>query len=165
MFTENPISERQVQAVWYDGALRPGGLRTLDGEPLRVLDAGIWNLEAGPDFKNAVVEIGSPPRRLVGDVEIHVNPSDWTAHSHSADPAYRRVVVHATWFDGQPPPGLPPGCASVSLGGIAAARPGFDLAKIDVGAYPFACIPREPRPCELALRGRPDAALAALSAA
>lgn len=165
MFTENPISERQVQAVWYDGALRPDGLMTLDGEPLRVLDSGIWNLEAGPDFKNAVVEVGSPPRRMMGDVEIHVRPSDWTAHAHSSDPAYRRVVVHATWFAGQPPPGLPPGCASVSLGGLAAARPGFDLAKIDVGAYPFACIPREPRPCELALRGRPDAIIAVLSAA
>ena len=31
------ISERHVQAIWYDGALRPAGLRAADGAPVRVV--------------------------------------------------------------------------------------------------------------------------------
>ena len=45
------ISERLVQAIWYDGALRPAGLRAADGAPVRVVYPGRWNLEAGPDFR------------------------------------------------------------------------------------------------------------------
>ncbi len=159
------VSERQVQAVWYDGNLRPTRLRTESGEPLRVIDSGIWNLEAGPDFKNAVLAVGMERRRVFGDVEIHVDPADWTAHGHSSDPRYSRVVLHVTWFAGKPPPGLPRGCMSVCIGEHAVWRDGFDLANIDVGAYPFACIPRDPRPCEKILRCRPDDAYAVLRAA
>ena len=153
MFEEKTVSERQVQAVWYDGALRPRRLQTVDGEELRILDSGMWNLEAGPDFRSALVEVGG--RRVSGDVEIHVHPRDWTVHGHACDARYAHVAVHATWFAGPPPRDLPPGCLSVCLGECAEGT-GLDLGRIDVGAYPFACIPREPRPCEEALRGRQD---------
>ena len=80
-----PVSERHVQALWYDGTLRPEDLRTVDGAPVRVIDPGAWNLEAGPDFRNAVVEVGSV--RLRGDVEVHLRAGDWTLHGHAQDPA------------------------------------------------------------------------------
>jgi len=159
------ISERQIQAVWYDGTLRPANLLTYSGEPLHVVDPGVWNLEAGPDFKNAVVEIGITHRRIVGDVEIHIHPSDWTSHGHSSDPAYSNVAVHATWLPGSPPAGLPPNCTSVCLGSFAELMHDFDLSRIDVGAYPFAFIPNDPRPCEESLHDAPDATLAVLRSA
>ena len=59
-----PISERHVQALWYDGALRPKDLRTTDGLSVRVIDPGAWNVEAGPDFSHAVLEVGPARRRL-----------------------------------------------------------------------------------------------------
>ena len=62
------ISERHVQAIWYDGALRPEGLRTADGAPVRVVDPGRWNLEAGPDFRDAVLEIGDEVTTIGGIV-------------------------------------------------------------------------------------------------
>ena len=83
-----------MQALWYDGALRPESLRTVEGVPLKVIDPGTWNLEAGPDFLGAVVEVGG--MRMRGDVEVHLRAIDWTAHGHGTDPAYANVVVHVT---------------------------------------------------------------------
>ena len=154
-----------MQALWYDGALRPANLLSYGGERLRVLDPGVWNLEAGPDFKNAVVEVVSTGRRIVGDVEIHIHPSDWNAHGHTDDPAYANVVAHVTWFPGAPPTGLPTHCTSVCIGVAAEARADFDLSRIDVGAYPFAFIPRDPRPCEESMHNAPEAVVSVLRSA
>ena len=52
------VTERHVQAIWYDAALRPRRLRTRRGSEVTVVDPGEWNLGAGPDFRNAVLEIG-----------------------------------------------------------------------------------------------------------
>ena len=91
-----PITERHVQALWYDAKLRPPALRTVDGACLRVVDPGVWNLEAGPDFHGAVLEIGRERRRLCGDVEIHLHPTDWTTHGHVRNAAYGHIVAHVT---------------------------------------------------------------------
>ena len=64
-----PITERHVQAIWYDSSLRPAQLRTVRGGEVRVVDPGIWNLESGPDFRHAVLELGRDRRRVEGDVE------------------------------------------------------------------------------------------------
>lgn len=162
------LTERHVQAMWYDGALRPDGLRAADGTPVRVLDPGAWNLEAGPDFRNAVLEIGVDRRRLTGDVEVHLRPADWTAHGHSADAAYAQVVAHVTWHARPPVPpsdALPAGCISICLGDILRTRPGFSPAQIDLAAYPYAHADAAPRPCERAFARDPDALLALLRAA
>ena len=62
------LTERHVQAVWYDRDLRPDRLVSRRGERVAVVHPGTWNLEAGPDFLGAVLEVGEPPRRVVGDV-------------------------------------------------------------------------------------------------
>ena len=158
-----PVSERHVQAVWFDSALRPAGLETSGGESVKVVDPGTWNLEAGPDFRNAVLEIGG--RRVCGDVEIHMKPSGWNAHGHSSDPEYSRVAAHVTWFPGPPPAGLPPGAVSIALGDAVAAAGRFAPESIDLSAYPYAAIPETPRPCAAVLSSDPDLAVAVLVAA
>ena len=60
----NPITERHVQAIWYDAALRPQRLLTRRGSDVTVVSPGEWNLGAGPDFRNAVLELG---RDWLGD--------------------------------------------------------------------------------------------------
>jgi len=163
------ISERHVQAIWYDGALRPGNLRTADGAPVRVIDPGRWNLEAGPDFRDAVVEVGEDGHRIRGDVEVHMHVSDWTAHGHGHDPAYADVVAHVTWYPGPPPVAgaeyLPPRCMRICLGDVLRTKPDFSPDEIDLAAYPYARLPATPRPCEAAFAHAPDAALALLRAA
>ena len=160
----SPVSERHVQALWYDGGLRPEELRTVDGLPIRVVDPGVWNLEAGPDFRDAVIEVGSSRQRIRGDVEIHLRPADWTAHGHAADSAYGRVVLHVTWFSGPVPVGLPTGCVSVCLGDFLRTRTDFSPDEIDLDVYPYAKLPTTERPCAAIFARRPDACLDLLRA-
>lgn len=161
--------ERSLQAIWYDAALRPEGLCTSSGQGVRVVDPGEWNLEAGPDFKNAVLEVGKDRRRLRGDVEIHVRPSDWSAHGHGRDHAYAHVVGHVTWYPGkrgaEGKPGLPRRCVRICLGNVLRARPDFMPEDIDLTAYPRARLPLSPRPCEGILSRDPDLAVEVLRCA
>ncbi|MBO7684292.1 MAG: DUF2851 family protein, partial [Kiritimatiellae bacterium] len=126
------VSERHVQAIWYDAALRPRRLRTRRGSEVFVVSPGEWNLGPGPDFRNAVLEIGPDRRRLVGDVEIHLCPADWDIHGHGADPNYRNVVAHVTWRGGPDPGSLPSGAVSIWLGPFVAADPSFSPDHIDL---------------------------------
>ena len=160
-----PLTERHVQAIWYDAALRPSALRTVRGGDVTVVDPGTWNLEAGPDFRQAVLELGRDRRRVIGDVEVHLKPADWSAHRHGDDPAYRNVVAHVTWYRGEPPPELPEKCVSICLGTFLRTRNDFSPDEIDVTAYPYAKLPRTERPCERFFGRNPDLGLAVLRAA
>ena len=160
-----PLTERHVQAIWYDAALRPSTLRTVRGGDVTVVDPGTWNLEAGPDFRQAVLELGRDRRRVIGDVEVHLRPADWSAHRHGDDPAYRNVVAHVTWYRGEPPPELPEKCVSICLGTFLRTRNDFSPDEIDVTAYPYAKLPRTERPCERFFGRNPDLGLAVLRAA
>ena len=160
---DDALTERHVQAVWYDAALRPDGLRTSGGAEVRVADPGRWNLEAGPDFRDAVLEIGPERRRVRGDVEVHMRTSDWIAHGHANDPAYANVVAHVTWHPGpQTTAGyasLPRRCIHICLGDLLRTRPDFSPDEIDLAAYPYARLPSTPRPCETAFARSTDDAL------
>lgn len=159
------ITERHVQAIWYDMTLRPRRLLTHCGNEVRVVSPGEWNLEAGPDFTNAVLEIGPNRRRVIGDVEVHLCPSDWDFHGHGTDPRYRNVVAHVTWKDGSVPRTLPPDAVSIWIGRLVSENPSFSPLGIDVLAYPQAKLPLDVRPCEKAIGGDPDLARKVLSEA
>lgn len=78
--------------MWRHGLLPLKPLRTTQGIPLEVIDTGVFNPNAGPDFLNAKVKIGSTI--WVGHVEVHLRSSDWYNHRHDADPAFNMVVLH-----------------------------------------------------------------------
>lgn len=67
-------------------------LVTTDGEPVEVIDPGLHNTDAGPDFFNAKLKIGGT--LWVGNVEIHTRAGDWFVHGHPGDRAYDNVVLH-----------------------------------------------------------------------
>lgn len=159
------VSERHVQAIWYDAALRPQRLVTERGQEVFVVSPGDWNQGPGPDFRRAVLEIGTSRRRVVGDVEVHLTPNDWDFHGHGADPAYRNVIAHVTWSDGCAPQSLPPEAVSIWLGRFVADNPSFAPDQIDLAAYPFARLPIDGRPCERRIGHDPERAQAVLAAA
>ena len=67
-------------------------LETTDGKYVEVIDPGLHNHNAGPDFFNAKVNID---RTLwVGNVEIHDKSSDWYLHGHDKDARYDNVILH-----------------------------------------------------------------------
>ncbi|MCC7300567.1 MAG: DUF2851 family protein, partial [Verrucomicrobia bacterium] len=133
-----PYSERHLHALWFDDRLRPQNLKTSRGEPVTVENPGRWNLEAGPDFFDAVLLIGRERRRVAGDAEVHIFSNDWKNHGHSADPRYAGVRFHITWFAGKIDESIfPPGTVHISLADGCSA----DLESIDLSAYPY----HEPR--------------------
>lgn len=74
-------------------ALKP--LFTTTGEAIIVEQTGVLNTDSGPDFSTAKIKIGDTV--WVGNVEIHVNSSDWQLHGHMEDKAYDSVVLHVVY--------------------------------------------------------------------
>jgi hypothetical protein len=72
-------------------------LQTIDGERIEVFNPGFVNTNAGPDFSNARIRIGSID--WVGTVEIHTRASGWYDHHHEQDRAYDNVILHVVWQD------------------------------------------------------------------
>jgi hypothetical protein len=90
------ITERHLQAIWSE-QLFLEGLKTADGEPVEVLSAGIWNVEAGPDFLRAHLKIGE--QELQGDIEIHLRSEGWQQHGHEGNPLYDNVILHVVLWE------------------------------------------------------------------
>ena len=104
------MMEQLLHYVWKHRIFPLGQLSTTDGQPLEVIDPGLHNRDAGPDFFNAKVRIGG--QMWVGNVEIHLRSSDWQRHGHQLDAAYNNVILHVaqvvdcevTTADGKHPP-------------------------------------------------------------
>lgn len=160
-----PYSERHLRCVWADPALRPPTLLTHDGQTVTIESPGRWNFEAGPDFLDAVLRLDPDARRVRGDVEIHIRPSDWSAHDHAGDPRYARLVAHVTYFPGMPEPDMPPGTLHLALRDSLKSYPSFSFDAIDLTSYPYGERSDHP-PCADAMRQiHPDMREAILDAA
>ena len=84
--------EQLLHYCWKHKIFPLGELHTTDGHLVEVIDPGLHNRHAGPDFFNAKVKVNGT--LWVGNVEIHQKASDWYLHGHHHDPAYDNVVLH-----------------------------------------------------------------------
>lgn len=89
------MQEAFIHFIWQYQYFDKKGLCTSDGKPVNIIHPGIFNTDAGPDFKEARIRIGEIEWR--GHVELHVNSSDWSAHFHQNDQAYNNVILHVVW--------------------------------------------------------------------
>ena len=87
--------EELLHFIWRFRLYNHLNLETSDGDPLRILEIGLYNVNAGPDFEFACVRIGDT--LLYGHIEIHINAKDWRKHGHASDPAYNNTVLHVVW--------------------------------------------------------------------
>lgn len=86
--------EQLLHYIWKHKLFPLESLHTTTGELVEVIDTGLHNHHAGPDFFNAKIKIGGV--LWVGNVEIHQKSADWYQHGHDHDPAYDNVVLHIT---------------------------------------------------------------------
>lgn len=91
------MGEAFVQKLWNEQRFFDTNMVAIDGRAIRVLKPGIWNHNEGPDFMHAEIEIDG--ELYVGDVEIHVQSSEWYRHKHHLNSRYNRVILHAVYFD------------------------------------------------------------------
>ena len=91
----SPEVEDFVQFIWQNQYFNKEDLSSEQGEKLNIIKPGFLNNDSGPDFKNAEIIIDDVT--WAGQVEIHINASDWFKHSHQNDPNYDNVILHVVW--------------------------------------------------------------------
>lgn len=84
--------EHLLHYVWKHKLFPLKVLQTTKGLPVEVIDSGLQNLNAGPDFFNAKLKINGT--LWVGNIEIHSHASDWLRHKHNCDKVYDSVILH-----------------------------------------------------------------------
>ena len=98
MNTNKKFKEIQLQLAWL--RLKPGTelyVEKKEVEKWILLYPGTWNLETGPDFLNAKIQINNEVH--IGDIEIHKQTSDWISHKHSENKHYNNVMLHVVYND------------------------------------------------------------------
>ena len=89
------MREDLLHYIWKFRKFDSINLCTVRGSVLNILDPGKHNRYSGPDFSDARIEIDG--QLWAGNVEIHVNSSDWYAHGHHEDPTYSNLILHVVW--------------------------------------------------------------------
>ncbi|WP_242916676.1 DUF2851 family protein [Pontibacter liquoris] len=94
------MKEDFLHYIWQHQYFDKTALATTDGEAVQVLRTGFYNADAGPDFKEALLQVGTV--EWSGSVEIHLRASDWFRHQHQHDQKYDQVVLHVVWEADRP---------------------------------------------------------------
>jgi hypothetical protein len=89
------MTERMLQYIWQFQYFNKHELVTESGEQLEIIYPGIYNTHQGPDFTAGRVRLGN--NIWIGNIELHVNASDWDRHQHGSDRNYQNVILHVIW--------------------------------------------------------------------
>lgn len=89
------MNERLLQFIWQFQYFNHDNLVTTDEKPLQIVKPGNFNSNQGPDFLEAQIRINKT--LWAGNIEIHVQATDWNLHNHSSDPNYSNIILHVVW--------------------------------------------------------------------
>ncbi|MEM9051473.1 MAG: DUF2851 family protein [Bacteroidota bacterium] len=89
------MNEDFLHYIWKKLQFDLTDLTTVSGEQVEIVNIGFHNQNAGPDFLDARIRIGDT--LWAGNVEIHINSSDWYKHKHDLDSAYDNVILHVVF--------------------------------------------------------------------
>lgn len=84
--------EQLLHYVWKHKIFPLKELKTTTGQQVEVIDTGLANTDADPDFFNAKLKLDGV--LWIGNIEIHERSSDWFKHGHHADTGYNSVILH-----------------------------------------------------------------------
>jgi len=85
------MNEMFLHFLWKYQLFHPE-LKTTDNVTVSILNPGMHNKNAGPDFFYSRLKIGDT--LWAGNVEIHMKSSDWYQHMHHKDEKYDNVILH-----------------------------------------------------------------------
>ncbi len=100
MFVGMHFSENFLYFIWQFRLFNTNELYCIGGEKLQVINPGLLNKNAGPDFSEAKLIIDKTT--WVGNVEIHTVSSDWILHGHENDKCYESVILHVVYEQDKP---------------------------------------------------------------
>jgi hypothetical protein len=129
--------EIELQARWFAGEFGRE-FHALDGRAVQIIQFGVWNREAGPDFVEAAVSIDNGETRR-GAIELDMDARDWERHGHAINEAYEAVVLHLFFQSGN---------------AVAFTRTASHRAVTQVQLDPRAVAGPPPNPAPLAAPGR-----------
>lgn len=89
------MNEKMMQFILENKFYDEHNLRTSCNKKIYIKFLGIPNPDQGPDFVHSRVFIEDT--EWAGNIELHVNTSDWTSHQHHLDRNYVNVVLHIVW--------------------------------------------------------------------
>jgi hypothetical protein len=85
-------NELELQSRWFAGDFGKQ-FRSVAGEAIEIVQFGVWNREAGPDFSDAAIQMdGGDPIR--GSIEFDLSDRNWEAHGHATNPEFDDTVLH-----------------------------------------------------------------------
>jgi len=89
------MKEAFLHYIWKYSLFNKKDLKTTEGKKVTIFSVGKQLHTSGPDFFNAKLEIEG--QVWAGNVEIHVQASDWYLHHHETDAAYDSIILHVVW--------------------------------------------------------------------
>jgi Protein of unknown function (DUF2851) len=89
------MKEDFLHHIWQYKKFELSNLKTANGEVLTIFNSGQYTQKSGPDFFNAQISIDH--QKWAGNIEIHIQSSDWYVHHHETDLAYDNVILHVVW--------------------------------------------------------------------
>jgi len=89
------MNEDFLHYIWKYRLFDSKTLATASGETIDVIKPGEHNHDGGPDFQNARIKIGNTT--WAGNIEIHLNASDWLKHNHHKDKSYDNIILHVVY--------------------------------------------------------------------
>jgi len=100
--------EDLLHFLWKGKTLFGKAFLAKNGERVEVIHPGYYNIEDGPDFKEAKIRIDG--RLWAGSVEIHVKTTDWRKHGHQHNQQYNNVILHVVYIDDE--------CSELEIKGV-----------------------------------------------
>ncbi|MDD3627089.1 MAG: DUF2851 family protein [bacterium] len=86
------VPEKNIYYVWENYIFERKDLSVHGCGSVFIIDRGTRNFMDGPDYINAEIILDS--ELLRGDIEIHVNSSEWYLHRHHLSQRYDNVILH-----------------------------------------------------------------------
>lgn len=89
------MKESLLHYLWQHKIFTNYHFKDLQGRTIEIINFGVLNSNAGPDFSLAKIKIENIT--LVGNIEIHVKSSDWLLHKHDIQEDYQSIILHVVY--------------------------------------------------------------------